>query len=76
MFASALGEACPISLDPMRIHEPVHLRQFLHERKDRPQLAVDGSRREVLDQAIYRFRLNAKQLRCCAVPAVAVRTRP
>jgi hypothetical protein len=24
MFASALGEACPIGLDPMRVHEPVH----------------------------------------------------
>jgi hypothetical protein len=57
-------------------HARRRLRQFLHEREDRPQLAVDGSRREVLDQAIYRFRLNAEQLRCCAVPAVAVRTRP
>jgi len=91
VLASALGEACPISLDPVPVHEPVHeieqaanrdsgmqgrlvpprredrvgigmrhacrrLRQLLHESENRPQLAVDGSGREILDQAVDRLR--------------------
>ncbi len=47
-------------------------RQFLHEGEDRPQLAVDESRREVMDQAVDRFRRDAKQFCRRAVAAVAI----
>jgi hypothetical protein len=47
-------------------------RELLHEGEDRPQFAVDSSRREVLDQAIDRFRSNAEQFRRRAVAAVAI----
>src|SRR5262249_20072848 len=106
MLASALGEACLISLDPVPFHEASHeieqaanrtggmqgrlvppcredgvgiglrharwrQRQLLHESQDRPQLIVDWSRREILDQAIYRFWRDAEQLRRRAVASIA-----
>src|ERR687887_2441570 len=98
MPASALAEACPISLDPVPVHEPIHeieyatnrdggmqgglvpaggehrvgvglnharrrLRQLLHESKNRPKLAVDGSGREVVDQTVDRLRRNTESFR-------------
>src|SRR5262249_14413326 len=56
----------------MRVGVSVRL---LHESEDRPQLAVNGSGGEVLDQAIYRFRRDAEQLRRRAVASVAVLAR-
>src|SRR5215471_2133802 len=107
MRASALGDACPISLDPVPVHESVHeieqaanrdsgmqgrlvpprredrvgiglrhacrrQRQLLHESENRPQLAVDGSGREILDQAVDRLRRDPEQFRRRAVAAVAI----
>src|SRR5215831_7594591 len=107
VLASALGEACPISFEPVPVHEPIHeieqaanrdsgmqgrlvpprredrvgiglrhacrrQRQLLHESENRPQLAVDGSGREILDQTVDRLWRDPEQFRRRAVAAVAI----
>src|SRR5262249_47859314 len=47
-------------------------RQLLHESENRPQLAVDGSGREILDQTVDRLRRDPEQFRRGAVAAVAI----
>src|SRR6516225_7783805 len=47
-------------------------RQLLHESENRPQPAVDGSCRKVLDQTVDRLRRDPEQFRRGAVAAVAV----
>ena len=49
-------------------------RELLHERADRPQLVLDGSRDEILDQAVNHLRSDAKQLSSGAMPAITILT--
>src|SRR5262249_28479163 len=53
-------------------HACRHQRQLLHESEKRPQLAVDGSGREILDQTVDRLRRDPEQFRRRAVAAVAI----